>query len=182
MLFYSYKPETMEYNGTIEGVLDPLESEKQKKDIYLQPANTTTKEPPAKKELKALVWNGQKWNYNDDYRRLNLVNPKTGESYTMQELGKPKAGFYPVKEPRYSEYYTIKIKDGWLYYVEREPTVEEYNEKIRQQREARMVEEADGLFYKYMEAIAKGEPAEELKAVWLEKKEQIRHELPYKVE
>ena len=61
-----------------------------------------------------------------------------------------------------------------------EPTLEEKNEQIRLQRQARFAQESDPLKLDYDEAVARGEEtAEEKKASWLSKKDQIREELPY---
>ncbi|MBS4773145.1 MAG: hypothetical protein KHX55_02580 [Proteobacteria bacterium] len=63
---------------------------------------------------------------------------------------------------------------------EPEPTVEEQNESIRQQRFLHMTTEADPLKYDYEEALARGaDNVEELKAAWLAKKDEIREQLPY---
>lgn len=63
---------------------------------------------------------------------------------------------------------------------EPEPTLEEQNEAIRMQRSIRMTTEADPLKYDYEEAVARGAAdVEELKAVWLAKKDEIREQLPY---
>ena len=54
------------------------------------------------------------------------------------------------------------------------------HEEIRFQRQARYTNEADPLRYDYDEALARGEPtAEEKKQAWLDKKDEIRAELPY---
>ena len=54
------------------------------------------------------------------------------------------------------------------------------HEDIRFERQARYTAEADPLRYDYDEALARGEPtAEEKKQAWLDKKDEIRAELPY---
>ena len=59
-------------------------------------------------------------------------------------------------------------------------SVEEQNEEIRQQRQARYELESDPLRMDYDEALARGqESAEELKQEWLASKDKIREELPY---
>jgi len=61
-----------------------------------------------------------------------------------------------------------------------EETVEEKNEKIRKQRQARYVVESDPIRLDYDEALARGEEsAEQLKQEWLASKDKIREELPY---
>lgn len=59
-------------------------------------------------------------------------------------------------------------------------SIEEQNEQIRQQRQARYVVESDPLRLDYDEALARGEDtAEQLKQEWLASKDKIREELPY---
>lgn len=66
------------------------------------------------------------------------------------------------------------------YLLNQDIPVDYQNEQIRQQRQARYEAEADPLRYDYDEALARGEPtAEEKKQAWLDKKDEIRAELPY---
>ena len=54
------------------------------------------------------------------------------------------------------------------------------HEDIRYERQTRYTAEADPLRFDYDEALARGEPtAEEKKQAWLDKKDEIRAELPY---
>lgn len=53
-------------------------------------------------------------------------------------------------------------------------------EDIRAMRQVRYTNEADPIRYEYDEALARGEEtAEEKKQAWLDKKDEIRAELPY---
>lgn len=66
------------------------------------------------------------------------------------------------------------------YILKRDVPVDYQNEQIRQQRQARYVEESDPLRLDYDEALARGEDtAEQLKKEWLASKDKIREELPY---
>lgn len=180
MIYYLYDDKTGEYTGKTEARVDKLESEKQGKVIYLKPRNATEKEPPEKKEYKTAFWNGEKWVLVQDYRGLNMFNPKTGEEKQVIEPGTLPQGFYPYTGNRLFEFYNLKKEKGILKFEPRELTIDEKNDLIRKERKARMIEEADSLFYDYVEAAAKGEDkAENLKKAWLNKKEQIRNELPY---
>lgn len=59
-------------------------------------------------------------------------------------------------------------------------SIEEKNEQIRLQRQARYEVESDQIRLDYDEALARGEEsAEELKQEWLASKDKIREELPY---
>ena len=54
------------------------------------------------------------------------------------------------------------------------------NEQIRQQRQSRFATESDPLYLDYIEAQARGdETVEDKKQLWLDKKDEIRKELPY---
>lgn len=84
--------------------------------------------------------------------------------------------------PEYSE---MDVEQAYNYnwYLEGyapQPSVEEQNERIRQQRQARYVEESDPLRLDYDEALAREQDnTEELKQQWLASKTKIRNELPY---
>lgn len=63
MIFYIYDEKTKEYIGIQNAFIDPLETKKQGKDVYLVPANSTdikpTLEPSNDNEM--LVFNGEGW-------------------------------------------------------------------------------------------------------------------------
>lgn len=63
-LCYRYN-ENKEYVGSEEMFRDPLESELQKKDIWLLPADCALIEPPEAKEGFYIVWNGEAWEYKE---------------------------------------------------------------------------------------------------------------------
>ena len=54
---YHYDPTTKEYTHSETASLDPLETKRQRQDIYLLPANATFIEP-IKKDGYTNVWNG----------------------------------------------------------------------------------------------------------------------------
>ena len=64
VLCYRYN-ENKKYIGSEEMHKDPLESELQKKDIWLLPADCTLIEPPEEKEGFDIVWNGKAWEYKE---------------------------------------------------------------------------------------------------------------------
>jgi hypothetical protein len=76
MLVYKFHPETKEYLYAVEAYIDPLETKKQKKDIYLLPANATFIQPLDYKEQYAIVWNGESWEYIEDHRVVYDTNGK----------------------------------------------------------------------------------------------------------
>jgi hypothetical protein len=80
----------------------------------------------------------------------------------------------------------IEAKDGKRRFQVKaipEPTIEEKNEQIRQQRQSRFATESDPLYLDYVEAQARGdETVDDKKQLWLDKKDEIRADLPYVVE
>ena len=90
MNVYKYDEKTKEYISTETALLDPLETKKAGKNIYLLPANATFTVPPAKKEGFAIVWNGEAWQEVEDHRGTEYWLP--GDAYgtparEMKELG-----------------------------------------------------------------------------------------------
>ncbi len=89
MNVYKYDEKTKEYTNTETALLDPLETEKQGKEIYLLPANATFDEVP-KKTGYAAVWNGEQWELLEDNRGIKYW--LAGDTYDtpaheMKELG-----------------------------------------------------------------------------------------------
>lgn len=65
-LCYRYDPEKKEYVGSEEMFLDPLETIKQKKDIWVLPADCTLMQPPEAKEGFKIKWTGEAWEYEEE--------------------------------------------------------------------------------------------------------------------
>lgn len=98
MIFYTYDEKTKEYTGTQNGFIDPLETKKQGKNVYLVPANATDKKPLDVKENQAVIFNGSKWEIVADYR--NKTYYIGTEKYEMKELGDlPKGATFEPVEP-----------------------------------------------------------------------------------
>lgn len=87
MLIYGYDKNTKEYLGSMEAYLDPLESLKSNKEVYVIPPNFTIMAPPEVKEGEASVFNGNKWEIVKDHRGLFGYNKKTGEEVIINTLG-----------------------------------------------------------------------------------------------
>lgn len=98
MIFYTYDEKTKEFTGTQNGFIDPLETKKQGKDVYLKPANATDKKPLDVKENQAVIFNGSEWEIIADYR--NKTYYIGTEKYEMKELGDlPKGATFEPVEP-----------------------------------------------------------------------------------
>lgn len=90
MQYYSYTADTKEFTGIGTARRDPLESEKQGKEIFLLPANATFTVPPKQKDGYAAVWNGTAWEYVEDHRGTEYWlagDTWQSEPHEMKELG-----------------------------------------------------------------------------------------------
>ena len=99
MIFYIYDEKTKEFTGTQNAFIDPLETKKQGKTVYLVPANATDKKPLETKENQAVIFNGSEWEIITDYR--NKTYYIGTEQHEMKELGDLPDGatFEPI-EPK----------------------------------------------------------------------------------
>ena len=97
MIFYIYDEKTKEFRGTQNAFIDPLETKKQGKKVYLVPANATDKKPPKTEENQAVIFNGDEWEVVADYRGKTYYIGT--EQHEMKELGDLPEGatFEPVK-------------------------------------------------------------------------------------
>ena len=97
MIVYIYDEKTKESTGTQNAFLDPLETKKQGKNVYLVPANATDKKPLKTKENQAVIFNGSEWEIVADYR--NKTYYIGTEQHEMKELGDLPDGatFEPVE-------------------------------------------------------------------------------------
>lgn len=89
MNIYKYN-DNGEYIGTETALLDPLETKKQQKNIYLLPANATFTAPPEAKEGFARVWTGEAWQEVEDHRGTEYWLPDDvygTPAHEMNELG-----------------------------------------------------------------------------------------------
>lgn len=97
MIFYTYDEKTKEYTGTQNAFIDPLETKKQGKNVYLVPANATDKKPLETKENQAVIFNGSEWEIIADYRGKTYYIGT--EPHEMKELADLPDGatFEPVE-------------------------------------------------------------------------------------
>ena len=101
MIFYTYDEKTKEYTGTQNAFIDPLETKKQCKEVYLVPPNTTDKKPLEAKENQAVIFNGSEWEIIADYR--NKTYYIGTEQHEMKELGGlPNGATFEPVEPKKS--------------------------------------------------------------------------------
>lgn len=80
MKAYLFNPENKEFEAEIEAQIDPLESVKQKKEIYLLPANSTYEKPLDEKDGFKVKWQGSSWIYE------KIPEPEPEPEPTIEEL------------------------------------------------------------------------------------------------
>lgn len=98
MIFYIYDEKTKEFTGTQNAFIDPLETKKQGKNVYLVPANATDKKPLKTKKNQAVIFNGSEWEIIADYRGKTYYIGT--EQHEMKELGDlPKGATFEPVEP-----------------------------------------------------------------------------------
>lgn len=73
---YKFNPITKEYEGIQQAQLDPIQTKKQGKNIYLLPINSTFEIPPEKQEGKAIVFENENWLLKADFRGKKAYNNK----------------------------------------------------------------------------------------------------------
>lgn len=97
MILYIYDEKTKEFIGTQNAFIDPLETKKQGKEVYLVPTNATDKKPLEHKKNQTVIFNGSEWRVVADYR--NKIYYIGTEKHEMKELGDLPEGatFEPVK-------------------------------------------------------------------------------------
>ena len=101
MIFYTYNEKTKEFTGAQNAFIDPLETKKQCKEVYLVPPNTTDKKPLEAKENQAVIFNGSEWEIIADYR--NKTYYIGTEQHEMKELGNlPNGATFEPVEPKKS--------------------------------------------------------------------------------
>nr|DAE83400.1 MAG TPA: protein of unknown function DUF4376 [Bacteriophage sp.] len=86
---YLFDEKTKEFKNEVNAQLDPLESTKAGKDIYLLPANATWDKPTPKDGCVA-VWNGETWEQVEDHRKQEYWLPEDkygAPAREMKDLG-----------------------------------------------------------------------------------------------
>jgi len=86
MEIHHYSSDTGEYIGTSSARPDILESEIQKKEVFILPANTTVLPPPRKISGRARVFARGVWGEVSDYRGQTWFDAD-GNTVSIRELG-----------------------------------------------------------------------------------------------
>ena len=112
MLVYNYDFLTKEYTGSEEASLDPEETKRQGKNVYLVPANATLKKPPTIQEHQTVLFENDKWKIYEDWRGYYIVNENM-EPVQITELGAIPEG-YAIITP---EQIDLLNEYGHLYFI-----------------------------------------------------------------
>ena len=134
MYTYTYDEDTHEFLYSEEAFRDPLESEKQGKDVYLLPANSTFSIPLQHKEGYAVVWDNTSWVYKEDHRQKRdkggvpiegtgtpyWVEGDTWESQPqyMTELGPLPANALTEKPEKPKEVVMMELEEQYTSFVQ----------------------------------------------------------------
>ena len=134
MLIYNYDSITKEYTGYEEASLDPAETQKQGKEVYLIPANATTVKPPKARDHEIIVYHDG-WERVADYRGEYIVNSDM-KPYVYDKTGDLPEGYIYIT-PEQAE--TIQQDD--LYYIieNNELVINPNYEEQKQARESERV-------------------------------------------
>lgn len=87
MLVYRYDPETKKFLYSEPAMLDPLETQKAGKNIYLLPANCTFTEPPQEREGYNIVYDTKAaaWRYEEQPPAEDEKQPEPAPEPTPEE-------------------------------------------------------------------------------------------------
>ena len=111
---YLFDEKTKEYKSEVNAQLDPLESARAGKDIYLLPANATW-DKPAVKDGCVPIWNGETWDVVEDNRKKDYWLPEDkygAPAREMKELGPlPEGATLTAPERTLDEVKAAKIAD-----------------------------------------------------------------------
>lgn len=80
-LAYGFDADTCEYLRSESCQLDALETQAQKKAVWLLPAHATLTPPPEVQDGKARVWDGTAWQQVEDHRGTAYWLPSKGDDW-----------------------------------------------------------------------------------------------------
>ena len=137
MIIYNYDEFTKEYTGYCNADLDPEETKRQGKNVYLIPANATAQKPPKVKEHETVIYNNG-WEIVADFRGLYMVNSDMNP-LKVEQIGALPEGYAPASEEQVQ-----KILEDDLFYIVQDGQLIE-NPNYEEQKAARERERIDNL-------------------------------------
>ena len=127
MNVYKYNEDTKEYISTEQAMIDPLETKKQGKNIYLLPANATFTAPTEAQEGYVNVWNGTAWEQVEDNRGVEYWLPEDAygaPAKIMKKLGAlPEGATTVAPEQTLEELKAAKIKEAGTLFAQKRDTI-----------------------------------------------------------
>ena len=87
MNLHHYHPETKEYLGATPARLDPLETKRQGREVYLVPANATLEAPPEAKAGEVPVFGGKGWVPVENHRGKTAWDTADASPVIIEDLG-----------------------------------------------------------------------------------------------
>lgn len=147
MRLYKFCKRTREHIETkdiIRARLDPLESKKQGKEIFLIPAFTTTKEPPKHQDKKA-VFIYADWQLVDDFRGKDFYKKDNGDHVSFSLGGIPGDDVTTKAKPDDNSIWNEE-KQKWSKDTEKEKN--KHNKHINDQ-----INSTDGKMIKLLEEV-----------------------------
>lgn len=99
MIAYNYNKVTGEFSGETDCQIDPLESKKQKKNIYLLPGGATFEKPSEIGENEIQVFENNKWSIKKDYRNIIYYDKSTKEKHIITTINELPLDSWTTKEP-----------------------------------------------------------------------------------
>jgi hypothetical protein len=135
---YLYDDITKEYIGSRNADLDPEETKRQGKNVPLVPAYATLIKPPAKEDLKTIIFNLNNWEIVDDFRGLYMVNSDM-QPQKVVDFGSLPEGYVVATEEQ-----AQKILEDDLFYIVQDSQLIE-NPNYEEQKAARERERIDNL-------------------------------------
>lgn len=134
MKAYRYNETTKEFELELNAQIDPLESNKQGKSIYLLPANSTFEKHLARKEGYTVVWDNG-WQYIEDHRGQKIINSQGINK--VNYLGELKEGDVLIDDEKEE-----KILNGELIYIEGK-LIEKPLETLKEEKKAEINDARD---------------------------------------
>ena len=119
MKTYTYDEKTKEFKSEQDALLDPLETQKQGKSVYLLPGNSTYT-APTHQESCVPVWNGSAWEQVEDHRKDKywLPDDKYGTpGREIKELGPlPEGATLTAPERTLEDYKSLALSNQYQKY------------------------------------------------------------------
>lgn len=125
MKIYNYNKVTKEFTYSENALLDAVTSQREKKNVYFIPANSTTVEVPKVSKGKVAVFNEElnKWEQVEDNRGTIVFNIETRQPLVWTQLGPITKEYVKELKPSLTELkvkFLSKLKENFLNLINNE--------------------------------------------------------------